>query len=340
MKRILFVSMLMLISSLCLSQEKPNFAGFRAYTENDFLNPFSPNKDDNYTGGLRAELITNVLSPLWQKKLLNPLQWAPLNQRVAFTVTAFTPRDLASEVIVNMERPYASYQAFNLGASFANADSTKRLSYELSLGVMGKDLAGDLQTTIHKDHWFGSTRPVPQGWKYQIAEGGAFAANLKLGYEQLLSRKSSPSNFKPFSVSWVHELNVGQYMTNYMQGLRVYLFTKNAAPLLDEAVPELVSLFGEKKKHKPGITFFVTPRLRGVLHNTTLTGNLLSKESAHTLSSSEMNRILAEYEAALQLKYAFLRAGFTLYGRSKEYKASEKSFHHWGGPFLGFIARF
>jgi hypothetical protein len=247
---------------LMMNAQKNHFVGARIYHENDILGFLASNKDDNYTGGLKAELITNLLDvPIGQ--VVNKLKWKPIQQSFSFSVTVFTPQVLASPVIVTDERPYASYRSWNFGSSFAHDDRLQRFSLEIMLGAMGRPVSGDVQTKFHREGRLGSTRPEPKGWGFEIADGGAFAANLKLAYVKKLSKASKRNGFQ---TTWLHEVNFGQYMTNYMQGRRLYYVRGNGNIVLDEGIPELLPINGKKEK-KTGFYVFVTPRIKAVLHN-------------------------------------------------------------------------
>jgi len=331
---------LLLLSSLFSSAQEPEkLLGVRLYTENDFLSPLAPNKDDNYTGGLKVEIVTNLAGKFFQNKILNPMRWVPVQQSFAFSVTIFTPTDLRSSDILVNERPYASYRSWNIGAGFMKENN--RINYELAIGSMGTPLGGKVQRKIHRDGWFGSTRPVPQGWDYQIANGGSLAINVKVQFEhKLFHCAGKTNNFKWLSASWIHETNVGQFMINYSQGVRLFLFNVNHEIPFDEDTPSIVQLDGGKTKKKNFSFFcFLTPRLKAMFHNSTLTGQLLSRESVHVLPPTDVNKGLLEFDAGAQLQVYCLRLGYFLYGRSREYKSEEKSFHHWGGLYLGVVAK-
>ena len=323
---------------------KAQFIGVRMYHENDFLTLIGKNNDDNYTGGSKIEIITDFLNGLAKSKIINPLRWNPILQSVSFSFTGFTPTDIGNASILLDDRPYASYSSLNAGMAFLSPGKSQKFSYELSLGSMGTAISGDLQTYIHKNHILGVTRPIPQGWKYQIAAGGCFAANIKISYLKVLGNKL---NSKFFQFAWLHELNLGQYLTRYTQGLRLYLININNNVLL-EGIPEIpvmatkmnsisYPLQTQRKNNKFGFCLFFTPRISAVFHNATLTGKLLSKQSVYTISPGAVNKALLEYDICGQLNWHFIRIGFTQYGRTREYNRELSNLHSWGGIFLGCI---
>jgi len=334
------------------SENKKRYLGFRIYHENDFIIPafisrnFFKNTDDNYTGGLKIEIITNIPDAK-NSFVLNPLRGNINSVSFVFGVTAFTPQDLANTAIVFNDRPYASFRFWGLGVSSVSPDTSWNLSYELQFGAMGKPLAGDAQSYLHRKNFLGSKRPDPKGWDYQIGYDGAFAFNLhgklerKIWSSKLQGRKQ---NFRWVQVSTRGELNVGQYMTNISVEPRISLLNWNHNPEESEDEPGLPSiarpLVSGKTKNTAGFYLFFGLRPRFVLHNTTLTGRLLSKSSVHTIAPSELKRALFEYDFGFAFRWYFLRLGYNLFGRSKEFSFQNKNFHNWGGFYVGGIFRF
>ncbi|HMH33188.1 MAG TPA: lipid A-modifier LpxR family protein [Puia sp.] len=338
MRRAMICHIVFLIIWISGITQELKFAGIRAYTENDFLSFIGKNRDDNYTGGVKFEFITNLFSPIFSGRILNPMKWSPVSQSISFSVTAFTPQDLALETIDYCQRPYASYQSWNLGAAFLKEKNS--FSYELSIGAMGKSLAGDAQKKIHGEHWFGSTRPIPQGWQYQIANGGALAVNLRLHYEhRLLPLQEASADFRWLSATWLHELNLGQYMINYLQGLRIYLFNYHHPLPSDYDLPVINAFHRDEVYKKFSFFCFITPRLKAVIHNATLTGKLLGKSSVYTLPQSDINNAVLEYDGGMQIRFCSFTIGYNFFGRSREYKNEEQYFHNWGGFYLAATAR-
>jgi hypothetical protein len=89
----------------------------------------------------------------------------------------------------------------------------------------------------------------------------------------------------------------------------------------------------------PRLFGYITPRIKAVFHNTTLTGNLLTKKSEYRLDSKEVNMALLEYDAGVQFSWGFLRLGYSVYGRGREYNSEKKGFHNWGGLYVGFVVK-
>jgi hypothetical protein len=328
-----------------VSKSKPYFYGVRLYHENDVLTPVAPNRDDNYTGGIKLEFITNTFNSFQTSKVLNPLQWINLSQQFSFGFTVFTPRDLAAKQVLRNERPYASYTFFGFGAAFINQQKNKKAGYEILAGSMGKPLPGEVQKKLHREHWLGSKRPVPEGWDYEIANGGAFAANVNVWHHQQLTAPQTNPAMEWTRLTWKSEVNVGQYTTNAAQALRLNLFNyhyyypDSDPPVITKRVNEAVTKASGVNTDKAfAFTFFIEPRLRLMLHNATLTGKWLGKPSVHTVDY--ITPVLLEYEAGAQVRFHFVTVGYTLSGRSREYRDATTNFHHWGGLYASVVHLF
>jgi hypothetical protein len=161
------------------------------------------NHDDNYTGGLKVEIITNALSLCIYKLLKKPQKWLPASQTFSVSATGFTPDDLTQRDIILGKRPYASYRSYNLGAAFLK-DTVKRFSFELSFGAVGVSIIERVQNDIHpKFNW-----PKPQGWHHQIADSGTFAFNLKADYALKLGKKNANKFFKLFGDNFKAQIDI------------------------------------------------------------------------------------------------------------------------------------
>jgi hypothetical protein len=330
--------------------EKKNYAGFRIYSENDFFAPFVSNTDDNYTGGLRAEIITNIIKAK-PAIIFNPLKGKIHSLSFLFGFTSFTPRDLADPNIIYTDRPYASFRFWGIGISSINLDTTWKLSYELQLGAIGRPGVGNSQSYIHRHHIFGTQRDVPMGWKYQIGYNGIFAFNLYTKLEKRIwssGWKGRKKNFRVIQITGRGEMNLGQYLINAAVEPRISLFNwnHNFGEFEDEpglpvkADPPSPPTTSVKRKNKAGFYIFGSIRPRFVLHNTTLTGKLLGRSSVYTIAPSELKHLLFEYDCGLAFRWCFLRLGYNVFGRSKEFSFQNKNFHTWGGFYIGGIFKF
>jgi hypothetical protein len=350
MKHAALLTLLLFVFCNCFAQP----IGLRLFTENDFLSPFAKNEDDNYTGGAKLEAVFKANGLFGNIHFLkNKLPRKPLYHTIAFTGTAFTPRNLGEAAIVPDDRPYASLLAFSIGSQYKSLKNTNvRFGYELLGGVMGKTLMGDLQGKIHRREilsFISTNRPDPKGWKNQIAYGGAFVMNLKLNHEWLLVKSKERENgkyFIPFRLSLRNNLNVGNYLINSTHGLRLNLLNKQYDFDNEIAPPEITAKAVKiKPMQKPRVfsfSLYAEPRIKIYVHNAGLTGKLLSKPSVHTIYTNAFKGTLTpalfEYEMGFVIRYYWLQLGYSLNGRSKEFSVQNKNMHHWGGIYIAIVA--
>jgi hypothetical protein len=267
--------------------------------------------------------------------------------------TVFTPQELErSDIIVN-DRPYASFQFISYGIMTLLDDINSIVNLELNVGAMGKNFSRDFQTKIHREGWFGSTRPVPNGWHHQIANGGAFGINLHTGYQRYLyeyykgkskwgdNEYDVTKRFIPLYAAAVSELNVGNVLTNAAVGLQLGLLNYNSIFGTHNPM-DLIAVDGgqEEKSWRFNTSITLTPRLRYAFHNAYLTGELLATESVTAVPQDKLCHVLFEYDAVAAFGARFknkveVRASYGMSGRSKEFSYQNKDFHHWGQVSLG-----
>lgn len=325
--------------------------GVRLFLENDFFSPLAPNRDDNYTGGAKAEIIfAKPKLPALPFLLKNKLPREVMYQTIAFTGTAFTPQRLDIAEIVKDDRPYASVMAFSIGAQYRHTATPKPIhfGYELTGGKLGTPIPGRVQGQIHRHEifkWVPTNRPDPLGWHNQVANGGAFFINLRLNEEHLLVQsKPRPHYYVPVRLSIRNSLNAGNYLINSTHGLRVNFFNKQY-DFDHEIAPPYIGTIAKSKIFQSPRTFsfslYAEPRVKLNIHNAGLTGKLLSKPSAHTIYTttyaSGLTPVLFEYEMGVVMRIYFLQLGVSLNGRSKEFAAQNKSMHNWGGIYIAVI---
>jgi hypothetical protein len=183
------------------------FSGFTLITEQDFLLP-ARNEDRNYTMGVgfgfAGELgydVDAVFNP-WRVTALVPLlreamdrtfpglAWTSnwLDDRTGiseyswtFGTTAFTPDELANPDPIFDDRPYGSLLFLSSRRIRVDRNERWAISSDLTLGMLGLDIAEEVQTWIHER--IGAD--IPRGWRHQISEGGEPTAMYTFKYQRL-----------------------------------------------------------------------------------------------------------------------------------------------------------
>lgn len=308
--------------------------------DNDMFAPY--NKDENYTGGFKLEILT----PDWK------IKWLPFYnfkgdsiiniQRVGFGGTGYTPYDLANYNIIPNDRPYASLVFFNIGKSSVNFKKKLHLTTDLLFGKMGLNGPGRLQSHIHSNHWFGSERPVPNGWDNQIGyknDNSSFIINYNTtisGQFYQYKNKKDSSSIIWFYPLWTGKADLGNYMINFQVGAKLNLFNINSNYLQDYLV-NLPTI--RKTISKPrwfSFNIFVEPAVRLAAYNSTLEGLMFNDNSVYKIPHSSVNRLLFEINSGINLTlFDVIYVKYTWNGRSQEFFGG-KNFHTWGSVTLGF----
>ena len=211
------------------------------------------------------------------------------------------------------------------------------ISTGLQIGFLGLHAADFVQSHIHENHWFGSTRPVPLGWDNQISNGGEPTALYSLSIMAPISTVYQPDNpqVKVFESILEAGTQLGYY-TNFQLGLT------NKLGVFDEAfwtnlsrtnaVSQAASLAGRRVK----AYVYASVRTRFVMYNALLQGQF--RKSAFTLSGAEVSPIIFEGELGISLnlfdRVLILYKPLVL--RTGEMKGMERD-HIWGNVAISYL---
>lgn len=303
-------------------------------TENDFLG--INNKDENYTGAAKIEILTPEIKWKWLPFFKFKPDPTVLNiQRFGFGGTAYTPQDIGTSEVVMGDRPYASLTFFSFGNASYNKTKKLFLQSDLIIGSIGSPGPGSVQTYLHKHHWFGSDRPEPQGWDNQIGFNGSLIINYNSQLEGLIEVTKNKANFQWIIPSWVAKADIGNYMINLQGGIKLNLLNFNSN-ILQDYIVEVPTITEQTAKKNIRFNLFIEPSFRIAVYNATLEGIMFNDKSIYKIEHSQVNRLLFEINGGLNVLIGdFFYAKYSFYGRSKEYEGG-KSFHTWGGITVGF----
>ncbi len=263
--------------------------------------------------------------------------------------SGFTPLNIGTEVIDSLDRPYGSILSlgstritvFNEDAVFDEEHSEFPHKYAIStsffIGALGLNLANSIQSYIHRNHWFGSTRPIPEGWKNQISNGGEltglYSISVITPYITLRN-----NGFKLLESTIDVTTQIGYY-TNFALGINTklgkfdseYWYLNN---LLTNASQKVLQ--NKHSNFKWNIGFSL--RARYVIYNALLQGQF--KKSVYELSSDQITRILLEATFGIDI-LLFERLNLTFRPisiRTAEFKDAGRN-HSWGMAGLSFNFR-
>ena len=323
----LLIVLLLMMSNVFSQEKKGSFIKqVSLYHENDAF--FAPkNQDDNYTAGLRIDVVTKELK-FWQPFFKLKANDSKYYSHINFGFQSFTPTKISATEVLRDDRPYASYTFLSLGRTqlFKNT----AFYSELSIGALGLPLTEKAQIYIHKNNFLGTERLVPRGWDNQIEDGGHLAINYKLNYLYAYNDWVS-NNFVIPSIRF--SSNLGNYTTDFYVGTQLSFFNINytsSALNFNEIVA-----FKKFKTNKTRFNLFIEPGLRWNLYNATLQGALFSDNSVYTVDRSEISNFLFDIHLGVNLNIKdVIILKYTLTRRTQEYSYGENS-HWWGGFGLG-----
>ncbi len=199
--------------------------------DNDVLVPGE--RDQDYTYGLNLTITGAGTDEHWASAH-RPLQWIDRRvglgelsdfgveaTRIEYGLFGFTPEDIEREQPRAGDRPYASL--VYVASTSEHYDRQAEVSWQttLTLGVLGLDLVGDIQSSVHA--LYGGTDPL--GWETQISAGGEPTARYSVSRQQLLYRDGSNLELKSTlagSVGYISEasyslsLRVGRIQTPWI----------------------------------------------------------------------------------------------------------------------------
>lgn len=323
----------------------------------EFFHLAKKNEDRNYTMGGALFASNNRWA---DRKFFYPLKIAgnlftrfsrseqpDANATISVGVTAFTPRYLEDNeadslyYMVN-DRPFASltFLSFKRQAASQYRVETNQFVF----AALGLGIAREVQTYIHKNHWFGSTRPIPTGWKNQVSNGfePTFLFSNKA---DILLNPSSLNHADCISSQFIlsREYRVGYYTgANAAIAMRFGKLDPRRWASYDmyqlnyasQALPEK-----QKLKWQLYTQFLARPNI--VLYNAALNGQF--RHSFHTFSFSEIQHVVVEGFGGLGATVVNCKRNFSvdlmayISGRTPEFKTSLSNRSHlWGGVQLLF----
>ncbi len=173
--------------------EQPH-QGVGIYIDQDLFVPFT-NEDRDYTMGIAVEFFwakDEGLYPLDNlvRKTAELLGMENSDENIVYSfmlgTLAYTPDDLANTQPIYDDRPYSSL--IYLSNKRVRADDKNALAAEVSLGIIGTNFSGNVQTAFHSLYReiAGTIEPVePKGWSHQISNGGELTMRLRLSKSRL-----------------------------------------------------------------------------------------------------------------------------------------------------------
>lgn len=305
------------IPFISLSQKIDNMASFKDLKSTNYFrfhydNDYFTSTDKEYTQGYNFELTL----PQLVKNPLNYFFIKPKTSEFKYGISiehiGFTANNIASDQIQFDDRPFA---AAIMMKSFLIATDTiqkTRIVSSLNMGIIGPGaFGGDMQTAIHE----ATGNTIPKGWYNQIKND--VVLNYELTYEKQLLRFHDL-----FALQTAATVRLGTLFTNASIGLNATLGLINSP------------FTSVKNKNKFQLYIYTQPILNAIGYDATLQGGLFNRESAYTISSSDIERFTLQnnYGIVLQYRWLYLEYSRTMLTREFSYGDS----HKWGGFRMGF----
>jgi hypothetical protein len=308
------------VTTQSYQHEREPFKGYiRLNLENDML-VLRQKTDRYFTSGVKLDyfFLKNPSKKLLLSRIFPRLKNGDNFYGFTAASNMYTPANMTENIIVG-DRPYAGWAYIGLSNISNDALSGTRFTSEYSLGAIGPIVQQDkIQCKWHEI----IGRPVPHGWKNQIAND--IALNLSFTGEK---RVLKPADY--VDIIGTLETNVGTVM-NYMGFggmVRVGWF--------DDYFQDIMQVKGQQNKWQAFV--YVRPVVRLVADNSLLEGGIFTYyKSPYTIPRDDINRYYLNSEFGYSLSYRNFNVTYSQSFRSPEFRGAKNMF--WGGTTfaLGF----
>ncbi len=321
---------LLLLLFVLLCQQGPVLASVESYNtgwqlsiDNNIFKRYM--KDRDYTGGIAFTATGSRAQSGWLN--IDPVRgwvfdnFSPFDNdasvirrhSVQYGMVLFTPDDISTTQPVLDDRPFASL--FYISNTELSVSPSKDKAYRtsLTLGLLGLDLAGDVQTTLHK--MTGSDEA--NGWDNQVSSGGEPTAMLTLSVQQ------KQSNADSYQLSSHLEANAG-FSTDINAGLNWrwgrlntpwWSFNPSHHEYIASAVSNARGITGSKSE----FYIFASANIKYRFYSSLLQGQF--RESVHTLGSDQIEQLLASISTGVTREFGDnLRVSLFVRGVTSEIK--------------------
>ena len=313
-----YILILFLLPTVLLSQKIDNLASFRdmrseSYFRFNYDNDFFAASDKNYTQGYSFEYANRSLAKNPVHSLFIKPKTSYFTYGLALEHIGYTPSDFVSPDIQIDDRPFAAAIYIKSFVIATDTISKSRLSQSLSLGIIGPGAFGkEMQTAIHKL----IENKTPGGWDNQIQND--LVLNYKMGYEKQVF------NFKDIAnLQAIASLQLGTLFTNASFGFNA------TVGLIDNPF----SRNGTHSKFR--FYAFAQPTVNVVGFDATLQGGIFTNDNPYTIFSKNIERLTAQIDYGLILKYRKLYLEYTRTTITKEFTSGNTA--NWGGFKAGFL---
>ena len=242
-----------------------------------------------------------------------------------YGMTLFTPDDIVSATPVYDDRPYGSL-FFMSNTEFTVVPGKDRAYVSmLSIGFLGLDLAEDVQSGLHSL----TDSDVPNGWQYQVSSGGEPTAMLTYGVQNnIYSSKQQQLKLEyEANLGFITDVNAGFSWRWGRINSPWWAFNPYQSRYMQQSMPIFSSNSTESKDE---FYLWAGARLNLRIYNAFLQGQF--RHSEVTVSSSDMERLVAEYWFGTTMEFAKkYYASLFIRGHTEEFKGPNARSAAWGG---------
>ena len=294
------------------SIEENRFGGYvRLKIENDML--IARQKTDRYfTSGVAVDyfFLKNPSPKYWMTRIFPHLKGSDNYFGMTAATNMYTPANM-TETILDGDRPFAGWAYVGLTNVSNDAATATRFSTQYTLGAIGPVTQQErLQCKWHEV----IGRPIPRGWKNQIANDVALTLHFS-GERRVLKAAEY------VDVIGVLEANVGTVM-NYMGfggTVRVGWF--------DDYFSDIMQVNGGRNRWQAYV--FMRPVVRIVADNALLQGGMFTFfRSPYTIPRDDVSRYYMNSEFGYALSYRRFNFTYSQCIRTPEFRGAKNMF--WG----------
>jgi hypothetical protein len=325
---LLLIGLLLACPSILAAPQRDRGVG--VYFDQDLFVPYV-NEDRDYTMGLAVEFFWDKDDGIYPLDGLAGRvgRWMGMGGADDSVVTSFivgtvnfTPDNLSNPAPIMNDRPYASL--IYLGNKRVRASKTSAVAAEALVGVLGTDVAREVQLKLH-GWWRSATDnnvPVdPQGWNNQISDGGELTARLRFSNSRL---RAESAGLWDVATTWAVSLG---YQTNVSLGVSGRLGRIGSAfwsiPFDPVNRGSFLPSLSENEWY-----VWAAYRARLVAYDALLQGQF--RHSAVTISADQIERLLHEGAVGVTAAFGPAQMTFSVNAKSAEFKQSSRREHFWG----------
>ncbi|MBE5317826.1 DUF2219 family protein [Pedobacter sp. MR2016-19] len=348
----LFLMLLIANVSLAQEYEKPLYRAGIVVDQDYFLKFVKPSyaTDRNYTMGAGFIYQNKKLGGTW---VFAPHRFLARNvfseyikdyddydATIMLANTTFTPEylgnlhDPVSEFKRENDRPFASLNVISTSLGLQNDTGNELITLGINVGVIGLNVSKAVQTTIHRDHWFGNTADIPYGWEGQISKGGEPTLLVIGKKDWLLIGKRDGNDVGFFQLSTNAELRLGYYVSTGLGfNVRLGLLDKKNWAVNTLPMANLTGLTGENK-NLGEVYLLAGVKGNGWLYNALLMGQF--RDSPYTISFKQLNKATLDWNLGFGTKISTcgkqaIRLSAMAVGRSPEFNTVSEftRWHTW-----------